>query len=165
MSTPIRALTLLLSLAGVTPALAQSDAPARPLAVLEGSAGWAGFIDESIIHHAQVGAAARVYLSPRISLGPELQYMAGPRSDRDVMLTGNVMVDVLAPRPDRPRRATPFVVVGAGLFRHSDRDIRTYNQFTALLGVGVRAWLDDRVFLAGDARLLRLSATVGVVLK
>ena len=149
------------------------DAPAtRPAPVVEGSLGWAGFGDEGLIHHALVGAGARFYLSRRFSIGPELQYMVGPDSDRDLILTGNVVFDVLAPTADRPRRTTPYLVAGGGLFRHSDRFgsdtfSSTEGAFTA--GVGVRGWASDRVFLAIDARLgwephLRLAGTVGVAL-
>jgi hypothetical protein len=159
-------------LMSVGEARAQDSAPPRPAPVVEGSVGWAGFGDEGIVHHALLGAGARYYVSRRISIGPELQYMIGPDSDRDLILTGNLVVDVLAPTADRPRRTTPYVVVGGGLFRHSDRFqsgtfTSTEGAFTA--GVGVRGWTSDRVFLALDARLgwephLRVAGTVGIAL-
>lgn len=144
-----------------------------PAMVLEGAAGWAGFGDEGIIHHTLIGAAWRGYVTRRISLGPELQFMAGPGSDRDLILTGNVMVDLLARTAGRPRRTTPYVVLGAGLFRHSNRFpagtfSSTEGAFTA--GVGLRTWVNDRVYVAADARLgwephMRVAALVGVALK
>jgi hypothetical protein len=153
-------------------ARAQDAAPARPAPVVEASVGWAGFGDEGIVHHTLLGAGARYYVSRRISIGPELQYMIGPDSDRDLILTGNLVVDVLAPTADRPRRTTPYVVIGGGLFRHSDRFLTgtftsTEGAFTA--GVGVRSWTSDRVFLALDARLgwephFRVAGTVGIAL-
>ena len=104
-----------------TPAVAlRRRQPPRPAPVVELSAGWAGFGDEGLIHHGLVGAGARFYLSRRFSLGPELVYMAGPDQDSDLMLTGNLWVDLLAPTPAKPRRTTPFLVVGGGWFRHSD---------------------------------------------
>lgn len=173
MLTPFRSLTVLLTLAVAVPALAQSAAPAPPVIVVEGAAGWVGFGDDALIHHTLVGAAARAYVTPRISLGPEVQFMVGPGSDRDLVLTGNVMVDVLAPRPDRPRRTTPFVVIGGGLFRHSDRfgsSTFASTEGAVTAGVGLRGWINERVYIAGDARLgwephVRVAATVGVVLK
>lgn len=164
------AAVLVLGLAGAAGA---QDAPAeRPAPVVEGSVGWAGFGDEGIVHHTLVGAGARFYVSPRFSLGPEVQYMVGPGSDRDLILTGNVVFDLLAPRAANPRRTTPYLVVGGGLFRHSDRFLTgtfstTEGAFTA--GLGVRTWLSDRVFASVDGRLgwephLRLAASVGVVL-
>lgn len=157
---------------GTATTAAGQDA-ARPAPVVEGSVGWAGFGDEDIVHHTLMGAGARVYVSPRFSLGPELQYMVGPGSDRDLILTGNVVFDLLAPTPARPRRTTPYLVVGGGLFRHSDRFLTgtfstTEGAFTA--GVGVRTWLSDRVFAAVDGRVgwephLRLAASIGVALR
>jgi hypothetical protein len=153
-------------------AMAQ-DAPApRPAPAVEGSLGWAGFGDEGIIHHTLLGGGARYYVSRRFSLGPELQFMIGPDSDRDLVVTGNVVFDLLGPTAARPRRTTPYLVVGGGLFRHSSRYFNetfasTEGAFTA--GVGLRAWLGDRVFAGVDARLgwephLRLAGTVGVAI-
>lgn len=164
------AMAVLLGLAGT--ARAQEAPSERPAPVVEGAVGWAGFGDEGIVHHTLVGAAARIYISPRFSLGPELQYLVGPGSDRDLILTGNVVVDVLAPTPARPRRTTPYLVVGGGLFRHSDRFLTgtystTEGAFTA--GLGVRTWLNDRVFASVDGRVgwephLRIAGTIGVAL-
>lgn len=155
-----------------TESRAQDAAAARPAPVVEASVGWAGFGDEGIVHHTLLGAGARYYVSRRFSIGPELQYLIGPGSDRDLILTGNLVVDVLAPTADRPRRTTPYIVVGGGLFRHSDRFqsgtfTSTEGAFTA--GMGIRGWTSDRVFLAVDARLgwephLRVAGTVGIAL-
>ena len=140
--------------------------------MVEGAVGWAGFGDESVIHHALIGGAARVYLSRRFSVGPELAYMVGPGADRDLMLTGNVVFDVLAPTAAGPRRVTPFLVAGGGLFRHSDRFPRgTFSsaEGAITLGLGLRVRMTRRTFVAVDARLgwephLRVSATLGVAL-
>lgn len=148
-------------------------APERPRVVVEGALGWAGFGDEGILHHTLAGAGARVSLTRRISVGPEVQYMSGPGNDRDLVLTGNVVVDLLAPTAAKPRRTTPYVVVGGGLFRHSNNYggrpfSATEGAFTA--GIGARTWVTERVFAAADARLgwephLRVAATLGVVLR
>ncbi|MDZ4688446.1 MAG: hypothetical protein SH850_25510, partial [Planctomycetaceae bacterium] len=86
--------------------------------------------------------------------------------------TGNVMFDVLAPTGGAPRRVTPFLLAGGGLFRHADTFqsgpyASTEGAFT--LGLGVRAWTSRRTYVAMDARLgweahIRLAATVGVAL-
>lgn len=159
-------------------ALAQTPAPAgaampRPAPVAEISGGWAGFGDEGIVHHALGGLGVRSYLTRRLSIGPELQYMIGPDTDRDLIVTGNLVVDVLAPTLDRPRRTTPYLVIGGGFFRHSNRFFNetftsTEGAYTA--GFGVRTWVTERVFVAADARLgwephLRLAATVGIALR
>ena len=171
--TRIVLLTLILAAAVAVPAAAQSTAAAtRPAPVVEGALGWAGFGDEGIIHHGLVGGAARFYVSPRFSLGPEVVYMVGPGQDRDLFVTGNLMFDVLAPMAATPRRVTPFLVAGGGLFRHSDRFLTgtfasTEGAFT--VGLGVRGWTTRRTFVAVDARMgwelhIRLSAIVGVAL-
>ena len=151
---------------------AQGSETRRPAPVVEGSLGWAGFGDEGIVHHTLLGAGARFYVSRRFSLGPELQFMMGPDSDSDLVVTGNVVFDVLGPTASRPRRTTPYLVVGGGLFRHSGRALSgtfasTEGAFTA--GIGLRTWLGDRVFAAVDGRLgwephLRLAGTVGVAI-
>jgi hypothetical protein len=137
---------------------------ARPAPAVELTGGYSLFVDDSPIHHGVVGGAMRVHLLPRISAGPEVQYMIGPGDDRDLILTGNLTLDVLP--PDRP--VTPFFVVGAGLFHHSDRfGSSSEGAFTA--GAGVRAWLNDRLYVAGEVRIgwelhLRSTATVGIAL-
>ncbi len=150
-------------------ALAQST-DARPAPALEFLAGYAGFVDDATIDHAIVGAAGRVYLTPRVAVGPEFVYMRGPGSDRDLFLTGNLTFDVLSPRDGRPRRVTPFLVAGGGFFQHSDRfgafDFTSYEgAFTA--GGGVRGWITDRVYVSGDVRFgwelhARVNAGIGM---
>ena len=161
-------LAVALATNGAAPVAAQS----RPAPVVEGAVGWAGFGDEGMIHHTLFGGAARFYLSPRFSVGPELAYMVGPGADRDLMVTGNVVFDVLAPTATGPRRVTPFLVAGGGLFRHSDRFPRgTFSSTVGVvtLGLGLRARTTRRTFVAVDARLgwvphLRVAATMGVAL-
>ncbi len=99
--------------------------------------------------------------------------MVGPASDRDFILTGNIMMDIVAPTAERPRPATPFVVLGGGLFRNSQRFqsgrfSSTEGAFTA--GAGVRVWASRRVLAAADARIgwdthVRIAASVGVALR
>jgi hypothetical protein len=158
---------LLVSLAdGV---LAQTS-DVRPAPAVEFLAGYAGFADDATIDHAIAGIAARVYLTPRLAIGPEVVYMWGPRSDRDFYLTGNLTFDVMSPRDGRPRRVNPFLVAGGGAFQHSDRfGSMTFTSlegaFTA--GGGVRGWITDRVYALGDFRIgwelhMRMNAGIGV---
>ena len=171
--TVVLAAGLLVALGGPATAQPAAQATAAPRIVADGALGWAGFGDEGIIHHTLIGAAWRGYVTRRISLGPEVQFMSGPGSDRDLILTGNVMVDLLAPTASRPRRTTPFVVLGGGLFRHTQRFLTgtfssTEGAFT--FGTGVRTWVNERVYVAADARLgwephLRVAALVGVALQ
>jgi hypothetical protein len=67
---------------------------------------------------------------------------------------------------------TPFFVAGGGLFHHSDRFpgssfSSSEGAFTA--GGGVRGWLNDRVYVAGDFRFgwelhYRIAGTIGIAL-
>ena len=141
--------------------------PGTGAVAAELTGGHAGFVDDATIHHGVIGGALRWYVSPRISVGPELAYMRGPDDDRDLMLTGNVTFDLRAPAPGRV--VTPFLVAGAGLFRHSDRIgpvpfSSSEGAFTA--GGGVRARVSDRWFVGGEARFgwelhTRLSLLIG----
>jgi hypothetical protein len=162
----ILALTFVLAAGG---AFAQSSDP-RPAPAVEFLAGYAGFVDDATIDHSIFGAAGRVYLTPRLAIGPELVYMVGPNSDRDLYLTGNLTFDVMRPRQGRPRRVTPFLVAGGGFFQHSDR-VGTFNYttyegaFTG--GGGVRGWITDRVYALGDVRFgwelhMRVNGGIGI---
>jgi hypothetical protein len=128
-----------------------ASAQAGPRGAVEGIGGWAGFVDEATVDHGILGAAARWYVSPRIAIGPELVYMVGPGSDRDLMLTGNATFDAFDRRP-----VTPFFVVGGGVFRNSNdfgfrKFSHTEGAFTA--GGGVRFKIGDRFYLAPEACL------------
>jgi hypothetical protein len=157
----------LLVMTAAAPAAAQAGGQ-RPVPAVELTAGYAGFVDDATIDHTLIGGAVRFHLLPRISVGPEIQYMIGPDDDRDLILTGNVILDVLPP----DRRVTPFLVAGGGFFRHSDRFGATSfssseGAFTA--GGGVRGWLNDRVYVAGDFRIgwelhYRIAGTIGIAL-
>jgi len=127
----------------------------RPAPAVEFLAGYAGFVDDATIDHGVIGGAARVYLTPRVAVGPELVYMRGPNSDRDLFLTGNLTFDVLPPQNGKPRGVTPFLVAGGGFFQHSDRfgasEFTSYEgAFTA--GGGVRGWMTDRFYVLADVR-------------
>ena len=145
----------------------------RPAPVVEFSTGWAGFVDDATIHHSVFGGGARFYVTPRVSIGPELTYMIGPNDDRDLIVTGNVIFDVLKPAGGRPRRVTPYVLGGGGLFQHRDRfrtGTFTSNEGAFTVGGGVRAFVTDRVYVAPEVRFgwelhFRAGVTVGVTLR
>ena len=80
---------------------------ARPPAAIEFLAGHAGFADDATIEHSVFGGAGRVYVTPRLSVGPEITYMRGPREDRDWFFLGNLTFDILRPRAGRPRTVSP----------------------------------------------------------
>ena len=106
----IRFLAVVMALSVLPPAAAHAQTP-RAEAEIAAGGGW--FLDESAIDHGLVGVAGRWRLTPRLSVGPEFTYWRGPDTDRDQTLTGNVSYDL------RGHGITPFIVAGAGLFRHT----------------------------------------------
>ena len=143
----------------------------RPAPAMEFTAAWVGFADDGIVSESLVGATARWYLLPRISVGPEVNYVNG-ENHCHLILTGNLTFDLVSPKPSRPREVTPFVVVGGGLFQTRESFVKgtfTSNEGAFTAGGGVRAFINDRVTLGVDARVgwelhLRISGIVGVQL-
>lgn len=130
-------------------------AQGHPGAVLEASFGWAGFVDNATINHWISAGGGRFYLTPRLGVGPEIVYMRGPTTDRDIMATGNLTFDLL-PSDNGVRQVNPYLVVGAGLFQHrEDLSGGTFtSRETGLTGGGgVRVFLTDRFYLAPEVRL------------
>lgn len=160
--TPIRlALVVTVTLAAAAPAAAQSaprdpsQASQGPASALEFSAGYAGFVDDAILDHGVIGVGGRVYVSPRVSIGPEVVYMQGRPGHHDLFVTGNVTFDLLG-GDGPPPRVVPFLVVGGGVMRSTDRLARgpyTSSEGAVTGGGGVRVRVTDRVFVGGDVRL------------
>lgn len=114
--TPVCSPVFTLSLLMLSPAtlLAQQVPPATTLTV---TGGYAAFLDDANLSHGVAGAGLEFVVRPRIAVGPELLYMIGPGDDRDLFVLG---VARLGLRPFSGRLA-PFVTVGGGLVRHSNR--------------------------------------------
>ena len=143
----------------------------RPGLAAELATGWVGFADDGIVSESLVGGAARWYLLPRVSVGPELVYISGPHHSH-LVLTGNVTWDVLAPTNGRPRRVTPFLVAGGGIFQtreHLFTGTYTSNEGAFTVGGGVRALVAERVTLGFDVRVgwephIRVNGLIGLQL-
>ena len=155
---------------GLFPLLAgASEAQERPGPVAEFAAGTLLFADDGVVSEGFGGGALRFYVRPRISVGPEIAFISG-QNHSHLMVTGNVTIDALRSTSGRPRRATPFAVVGAGLFRSRDPfpvGTFTHNEGAFTAGGGVRIRAEDRVTIGVEARLgwelhIRLNAMVGV---
>ena len=141
----------------------------RPGPAAEFAAGWVGFADDGIVSESLVGGAARWYLLPRVSVGPELVYIHGAHHSH-LVITGNVTWDVLAPTNGRPRQVTPFLAAGGGVFQTREHFYNcTYTSsegaFTA--GGGVRALVADRVTLGLEMRVgwephIRINGLIGL---
>ena len=147
-----------------------ASAQERPGPAVEFEAGALFFADDGVVTEGFVGGSARVYMLPRVSLGPEIAFIRGENHNH-LMLTGNVTFDLVTPVKGDPRLVTPFVVVGAGLFQthESFLDNETFTSregaFTA--GGGVRGLIGERMMLGVEARVgwelhVRVNAIVGV---
>lgn len=134
----------------------------------EFSAGTLIFADDGGVSEGFAGGAGRFYVSPRISIGPEISYISGGNHSH-LMLTGNVTFDLLP--GGSTSRVTPFAVVGGGLFRTTEsfpnNETFSHNEGAFTAGGGVRALVGDRLILGAEARVgwethVRVSGLVGV---
>ena len=141
----------------------------RPAPAGEVAAGTLVFADDGSPKEGFVGGGARFYVSPRVSVGPEIAHVRGDNHSH-LMLTGNVTFDLLRPVNGQPRRVTPFAVAGGGIFQTREsfpNGIFTSADGAFTAGGGIRAWLGRRVFAGAEARIgwelhVRLNGMVGV---
>ena len=68
----------------------------RPAPVAEFAAGSLLFADDGVVAEGFAGGTARVYLTPRISVGPEVAFIQGTNHSH-LMLTGNVTFESALP--------------------------------------------------------------------
>ena len=144
----------------------------NPPPAVELTIGHAGLVDDTTIHGTVVGGAMRLYLSPRVSIGPELTYVRAPGGESSLFLTGNVIVDLIRSRGGRPERVVPFVVAGGGFFRHTDPNgAQEFSHVEGAVtgGGGARIWLAKRIYAAAEGRIgwephIRITGTIGVEL-
>lgn len=155
----------------MAPGLAPQVIPpaGQPHTALDIVAGYAGFLDDSLIGHAVVGGGVRFRLGRILSVGPEAVYVSGPGGDRDLFLTGNATFDFRVPESG-PLAGTisPYLVAGGGLMVHRSRFPEVSGSEGALTGgVGVRVWITDRVYALGEYRAgwephIRANGGIGV---
>jgi putative flippase GtrA len=165
---PARTLVILLTalLGGALWASAQE----RPQPMAEVAAGALLFADDGVVTEGFLGGTARVYVLPRVSIGPEIAYVLGDNHSH-LMLTGNVTVDFVRPIGGEPRPVTPFAVIGGGLFQTREQfpnnETFTSHEGAFTAGLGVRTRVGDRVVAGAEARIgweahFRLNGFVGV---
>ena len=152
-----------------TPMADLATAQDRPGPAAELAAGWVGFADDGIVSESLVGGAARWYLLPRVSVGPELVSIHGAHHSH-LVVTGNVTWDLLAPTNRRPPTVTPFLVAGVGVFQTREQFFNgtfTSSEGAFTVGGGVRALVGDRVTVGLEMRLgwethIRINGLVGL---
>jgi hypothetical protein len=141
-----------------------APAEARQQVAIDLAGAWVGFADDGVVSEALVGGSARWHLSPKISIGPELIYIAGDNHSHFVA-TGNLTVEF---NPDGS--VLPFFVVGGGVFQTRDTFFGTAvssSEGAFTVGGGVRGRVTDRVSVGLDARVgwephLRIGAVVAI---
>jgi hypothetical protein len=160
---------LLAALALVAAPLAPgAAAQSLPGAAAELSIGWVGFADDGIVSETMVGGTVRFYLTPRVSVGPEVVYIKGSGHSH-LMVTGNVTYDVLGPVRGRPRLVTPYLVAGGGVFQTRDEfrgETFKSNEGAFTAGGGLRAVAEDHIIVGVEARVgwelhLRVNGFIG----
>lgn len=124
--------------------------------VADVSIGYAGLVDDVTKGHLLFGGGIRRQVSPRVSLGPEFTLTFADRGvrDRNVMITGNVVADLVRDLGGRP--VTPFVVAGAGVFfgRDQVRGGAFWSREPAFTGgAGVRIRAGDHVAALAQYRV------------
>ena len=154
------------------PMAAVAVAQDRPAPAVEFSGGWVGFADDGVVSEGLAGGAVRLYVLPRISVGPEVVYIAGENHSH-LIVTGNVTWDILSPVNGRPRQVTPFLVAGGGMFQ--TRESFSTGDFTSREGAftaggGVRSRVGERVVVGVDARVgwelhVRVAGMIGLQLE
>jgi len=130
--------------------------------------GYAAFVDDVLIDHGVVGGGLEWVPWRHVAVGPEVVYMVGPGTDRDIFVLGTARFGVVP----FERAVVPFVSLGGGLMRHAGGiGERPYASTEAAFVVsgGVRFRPTRRVFIAPEVALgwephLRATVTVGVQL-
>ena len=144
----LSSLTVLALLGTGTASYAQESASRLAIDI---SGGYAAFVDEAPIDHLTLGGGMRWRLTPKVSVGPEFVFMRGPDDDRDIFLTGKVIVDFM---PDR--LVSPYFVADGGAMLHGDRFYSGpyWSSEGALsAGGGVRINVSPRVSIAPELRI------------
>jgi hypothetical protein len=143
----------------------------RPAGAMEFSGGGYFFADETIVTEPFAGTAVRFYVSPLVSVGPEVVFVPASHHTHFI-LTGNLTVDLRNRTNPMWGAITPFFVVGAGLFQTRadffDRGQSVSSEGAFTIGAGVRARLGPRLTLGTEFRFgwephVRANAVLGVI--
>ena len=169
------ALTIAATLSGVgQPVLAQD----KPAPIVEALVGRSGFIDEVWDYFSTIGGGARVFVTPRLAIGPEVAYLSGKEDGREasnLTVTANMTFDIV--RDDGRRPIVPYLVAGGGYLRQKTLVGSgpgstalvpfTSSEGTMSAGVGARIALGSHMFVAPEFRLgwepeTRIAVTIGM---
>ena len=166
------ALIITSTLSGVgQPVFAQD----KPAAIVEAVVGQSGFIDEAWDYFGTIGGGLRVFVTPRLAIGPEVAYLSGELDASNLTVTANMTFDIVP--DDGRRRVVPYLVAGGGYLRQktlvgggpgSTALVPfTSSEGTMSAGVGARIALGSHMFVAPEFRLgwepeTRIAVTIGM---
>lgn len=163
--TVLRPIAVFCSMIAIAAPAAAQVAPAaaqvKPSPIIEVAGGASGFVDEVWDFFTTVGAGVRIFLTPRVAVGPEALYMIGADETSNLTLTANVTFDLLS--GDAPRKLMPYIAAGGGYLRQrtlvgggpgsTSLEPFVATDATVSGGAGVRIALGDRVFIAPEFRM------------
>ena len=147
----------------------------RPAPIVEAVVGQSGFIDEAWDYFGTIGGGARLFVTPRLAIGPEVAYLSGEFDASNLTVTANMTFDIV--RDDGRRRVVPYLAAGGGYLRQktlvgggpgSTALVPfTSSEGTMSAGIGARIALGSQMFVAPEFRLgwepeSRLAVTIGV---
>src|SRR5262245_37996625 len=121
----------------LAPEIANAQSSAHRVSIdLKGSIGYAGFFDDDA-NHLHTSSAARLYVTDRFSIEPEVQYLRASFHD-DVVIATNVNLDL------RRGRVIPYLSGGIGWANR--------RQLFVQGGVGAKLKITESWFAAPDVR-------------
>ena len=147
----------------------------RPAPLAEAVVGQSGFIDEAWDYFGTIGGGVRVFVTPRLAIGPEVAYLSGEFDASNLTVTANMTFDIVP--DDGKRRVVPYLVAGGGYLRQktlvgggpgSTALVPfTSSEGTMSAGLGARIALGSQMFVAPEFRLgwepeSRLAITIGM---
>ena len=87
----------------------------KPAPIVEAVVGQSGFIDEAWDYFGTIGGGVRVFITPRLAIGPEVAYLSGEFDASNLTVTANMTFDIVP--DDGRRRVVPYLVAGGGYLR------------------------------------------------
>ena len=156
------------------PAAAQqatSTAAGKPDRTIDINWGYTSFtVEDQKFEHTLIGAGARLPVTSRLAIGPELAHLRGPATDRDWVFAGKLTFDLIPDTGATPAAAVPYLIGSAGWLHHSEEindEPTTVNTGFGNGGAGVRIALGRFLYVAPEFRIgvekhWHLGLTIGV---
>ena len=146
----IGAFAACVSLMATSVSLAQGSAKGPELKAI---VGYAGFVDNAIIHHGVAGIGARWYLTRHLAIEPAVLYMRASETDEDLVALGSVIWEYAL-----HERIRPYLVGGIGVLHHRSQIRPGAETFSGTDvygggGGGVRFFATRNVTLTPELRL------------